>query len=150
MKITPEEAVSDVINTMNKYSALDQNNDNTDLKRQLEIFQGAYVRESQRQKMYGWCTRITQIRFLSKLILGVITEHISPDEASRNYITAIECDNALGNIEGKEVSIMRQKMISLSKLGVPKVFNGKPLQRVFWHVMDRDNLPKLTELITAP
>jgi predicted nucleotidyltransferase component of viral defense system len=147
LETTPEEAVQDVINTMNKYSALDLNNDNTDLKRQLEIFQGAYVRESQRQKMYGWCTRITQIRFLSKLIFDVITERLSPDEASRNYIAAIGFNNALGKIEGKEVNIMRQKLFALSKTEVPKVFNGKPLQRVFWHIVDRDNLPKLTELL---
>jgi hypothetical protein len=147
LEITPEEAVQDVINTMNKYSALDLNNDNADLKRQLEIFQGAYVRESQRQRMYGWCTRITQIGFLSKLILEVITERISPDEASRNYIAAIDCNNALGKIEGKEINSMRQKMATLSKTEVPKVFNGKPLQRVFWHIVDRDNLPKITELV---
>jgi hypothetical protein len=148
LKVTPEGAVQDVIDTMNKYSSLDLNEDNAELKRQLEIFQAAYVRDTEKQRLYGWCTRITQIRFLSKLLLEVITERISPDEASNDYVKAIEFHKALGKIQGKEVNDLRKKIIALSNVTpVPRVFNGKPLQRVFWHILDRENLHKVTELI---
>jgi hypothetical protein len=148
LKVTPESAVQDVIYTMNKYSSLDFSKDNAELKRQINIFQGAYVRESEKQRLYGWCTRITQIRFLSALLLGVITKKISPDEASQDYIAAVRFNNALMKIQGKEVDELRKRLIALSNITpVPKVFNGKPLPRVFWHILDRENLPEITKLI---
>jgi hypothetical protein len=147
-KVTPEQAVQDVIETMNKYSSLDLNKEYAELKRQIQTFQAAYVRDSEQQPLYGWCTRITQIRFLSKLLLDVIEERISPVEASKDYVAAIRINNALGKIQGKEVVDLRQRIIGLSNTKpIPKVFNGKPLQRVFWHVLDRENLPKLIELV---
>ena len=146
LETTPEGALQDVIATMNKYSSLDITNDNQELKRQIEIFQGAYVRASERQRLFGWCTRITQIRFLSNLLLDVLKGEISPDDASKSYITAVQFDSTLEKVQGKEVDAKRQEIIALSKTTVPRVFNGKPLQRVFWHVVDRENLSQLSKL----
>lgn len=147
LNITCQAAVQDVIDTLNKYSSLDMSNDNAEMKRQLEIFQGSYVRESEKQRMYGWCTRITQLRFLSTLILEVINEKISPEEASEEYVAALNFQDAIAKIEGKEVGELRKRLIALSDNPVPKAFKGKPLTRVFWHILDRKNLSEAIKLI---
>jgi len=141
-KLSPKDALEDVRNTMEKYSLLDTAGGDNSIKRNITNFQQFYVGESQRRPLYEWCAWTLRIRFLTQLMLAAIEGQITTSDVAKLYSSAIQVAQSLQTIHGQDIKEVRRKLMALASENIPffKELRGKPLHRVFWQVVNRENL----------
>jgi len=149
MKLSPKDSLKDIENTMEKYSLLDTAGADNSIKRNTTNFQQFYVSESQRQPWYEWCARALRIRFLAQLVATAIENPSTIRQAAKEYSSAIQVAQALQTVRGAEVRELRRKLMALADRDIPyfRELRGKPLHRVFWQVVSRENLNAIQGLI---
>jgi len=148
IKVTPEAALSDIIGTLDEYSTLDLIGE-AEAKNSIRDFQSCYVRESQRKPWFGWCIRACRVRFLSKIILAVVSKQITPDEGSNEYKTALEIGQKLQKLHGVKIADLNKKVTKVASTprNIERAIINKSPERVFWHVVERKNLTAIRDLI---
>jgi len=149
MKLSPKDALKDIENTMERYSLLDTAGADNSVKRNSTNFQQFYVSKSQRQPWYEWCARALRIRFLAQLIATAIESPSTIKQVAKEYSSAIQVAQALQTVRGTEVRELRRKLMALADRDIPyfRELRGKPLHRVFWQVVSRENLNAIQDLI---
>lgn len=149
MQLDPKDALKDIEKTMEKYSLLDTAGADESIKRNITNFQHFYVSGSQRQPWYEWCARALRIRFLAQLIVATIESRSTTKQAAKEYSSATQIARALQTVEGIEVRELRGKLMALADKNIPyfRELRGKPLHRVFWQVVSRENLGAIQDLI---
>lgn len=77
--------LEDIIATMTNYGTVDTSLSDNALKTNIRNFQELYVSQNQKLEYFGWSTRALRIRFLAKLVLDIITNLLSYEEASKIF-----------------------------------------------------------------
>ena len=149
LKLTPEDALVDVAKTMEKYSVLDTAGADREIKRNITNFQQFYIGESQRRPWYEWCVWALRIRFLTHLILSTFEGQSTINDAASDYALAIKLSRELKGFSGEKAKELKRNLLELACRETPflKELKGKPVHRVFWHVVNRENLSVIQSMV---
>jgi hypothetical protein len=149
LKITVVDALADVERTMEKYGLLDTTDANPEVKRNIASFQQFYVSASQKRPLYEWCARALRIRFLSELIRAIVEGKATAEEAGNEYDLAVKIAQSLRALSGEKIKEVNKQLTASAGQQIPhfKSLKGKPLHRVFWQVVSRNNLTKIHDLV---
>jgi hypothetical protein len=149
LKTTAAEALGDVERTMDKYGILDTAGGNPEVKRNITNFQQFYVSTSQRRPMYEWCARALRIRFLSEILKATVEKEIAAVEAGNEYKLAVQTAQLLTTFSGEKIKALNKQLMDAADEEILyfKNLKGKPLQRVFWQVVSRNNLNLIHDFI---
>jgi hypothetical protein len=149
LKTTIAEALADVEQSVDKYGVLDTAGANSEVKRNIANFQNFYVSASQRRPLYEWCARALRIRFLSELLKATVEEEIAAEEAGNEYNLAIQTAQLLTTFSGEKVRALNKQLMNAADKEIPyfKNLKGKPLHRVFWQVVSRNNLNPIHDFV---
>jgi hypothetical protein len=149
LKTTVAEALDDVKRAMDKYGVLDTPDGSPDVKRNIANFQQFYVSASQRRPLYEWCTRALRIRFLSELLKATVEKETVASEAGKEYDLAVQTAQLLTTFSGEKIKALNKQLMEAADKEIPcfKNLKGKPLQRVFWQVVSRNNLNVLHNFV---
>ena len=148
MRVEPIDALEDVKKTMAGFSSIDLASADKQLKKAVNDFQQFYVSESQMgTKQYEWSCRILRMRFLAYLIQLHFMDKLSPHEMERILSLSKSISNRAKLVKAKEVEEARSGLLKLSKGPETKELKGKPLDRVFWHVVTPENIEDLGKSI---
>ena len=142
LKTTVADALADVERTMQKYGILDTAGANPEVKRNIMNFQQFYVSTSQRRPLYEWCARALRIGFLSELLKATIEKKTTAKEAGNEYNLAVQTAQVLTTFSGEKIKALNKQLMDAAdkEISYFKNLKGKPLQRVFWQVVSRNNL----------
>jgi|WetSurMetagenome_2_1015567.scaffolds.fasta_scaffold25405_3 hypothetical protein len=149
LRITVAEALSDVEETMTKYGLLDTEGADAGIKKNVTNFQQFYVSASQKWPLYEWCARALKIRFLSQLLKAASEKKIDVKEAFNEYNLAVQIAQLLTTVKGEQIKTLNKKLMDTADTEIPYFRNlkGKPLLRVFWQVVSRNNLNTIWDLV---
>jgi hypothetical protein len=148
LKITVADALSDVERTMTKYGLMDTADADAGVKKNITNFQQFYVSASQKWPLYEWCVKALRIRFLSQLLKAVSEKKANAKQAFTEYNLAVQIAQLLTTVKGEQVKTLNKKLMGAADTEIPFFRNlkGKPLDRVFWQVVSRNNLNIIKEL----
>jgi len=149
LKMTVVDVLADVERTMEKYGLLDTAGANPEVKRNITSFQQFYVSASQKRPLYEWCARALRIRFLSELLRAIIEGKATAEEAGNEYGLAVKITQWLKVLSGERIKEVNKQLMASADQQIPhfKNLKGKPLHRVFWQVVSRNNLTKIHDLV---
>jgi hypothetical protein len=149
LEIGISDVLDDVERTMERYGLLDTAGADDSLKRNVTNFQQFYVSTSQKWPWYEWSARALRILFLSNLVKATIEGQISVKEAWNMYDSAVQTSQAVMNVKGEEVKVLKRKLMDSADRKIPyfKNLKGKPLHRVFWQIVSRKNLFSIQDLV---
>jgi len=70
-------------------------------------------------------------------------------QAAKEYSSATHVAKVLQTVRGIEVGELRRKLVALADKNIPyfRELRGKPLHRVFWQVVSRENLGAIQDLV---
>jgi len=143
------DVLADVERTMEKYGLLDTAGADPEVKRNITSFQQFYVSASQKRPLYEWCARALRIRFLSELLRAIIEGKATAEEAGNEYGLAVKITQWLKVLSGERIKEVNKQLMASADQQIPhfKNLKGKPLHRVFWQVVSRNNLTKIHDLV---
>jgi hypothetical protein len=149
LKITPGEALRDVIATMDGYSLVDTSGGDLGIKKNIRGFQQFFVNQSQRSPFYGWSSKSLKIRFLATLIGEHIENRLSENDVARAITQSENIALRLDKVSGRAVIELRKRLLDLAETKIPyfKEMKGKPLGRVFWQIVTPRNLQDVESLV---
>ncbi len=149
MKITPTEALHDVIKTMDKYSLVDTSGSDASIKKNIEAFQQFFVNNNQRKPFYGWSSRSLKIKFLATIIGECIENKLSESNAAKAITQSKNIAARLNQISGKDIIEVRKKLLDLAQTKIPyfREMKGKTLDRVFWQILTLENLQDIEPIL---
>ena len=149
IRISSNEALKDVITTMNGYSMVDKVGGDPGIKKNIEGFQQFFVSRSQRSPLYGWSSKSLKIRFLATLIKEHLENGLSKSDVARAIVQSRDIALKLDKISGKAVIELRKELLDLAETKIPyfKEMKGKPLDRVFWQIVTLRNLQDVESLV---
>jgi len=149
IKITPNEALRDVITTMDEHSLVDTSGGNPGIKKNIEGFQQFFVNQGQRSPLYGWSSKSLRIKFLTTLIGEHIENRLSKNDVAKTIAQSKAIALRLDEISGRAVIELRKRLLDLAEAKIPyfKEMKGKPLDRVFWQIVTPRNLKDVESLI---
>ena len=143
------DTLNDVERTMEKYGLLDTAGADAGIKRNITSFQQFYVSASQKWPLYEWCARALRIRFLSQLLKATFEGKTEAKEACNEYNSAVQTAQLLTKIRGETIKVLNKNLMDSADKEIPYFRNlkGKPLHRVFWQVVSRNNLSTIQNLV---
>jgi len=149
MKITPTEALHDVIKTMDKYSLVDTSGGDESIKKNIDAFQQFFVNKNQKRPFYGWSSKSLKIKFLATIISECIENKLSESHAAKVITRSKNIAAKLNQISGKDVIEVRKKLLNLAQTKIPyfKEMKGKTLDRVFWQIIKSENLQDIESIL---
>jgi len=149
IKVTPAEALDDVVKAMNGYSLVDTPSADADTKKGIERFQQFFVNKSQRRPYYEWSSKSLRIRFLAILAQKLLLKEMAAVDVARIIRECKEIEASLRKISGDSVVDLRDKMLKLVQTRVLhyRDLRGKSLERVFWQVLSLENLENMKSLL---
>jgi hypothetical protein len=149
LKITAVDTLNDVERTMEKYGLLDTAGADAGIKRNITSFQQFYVSASQKRPLYEWCARALRIRFLSQLLKATFEGKTEAKEACNEYNSAVQTAQLLTKVRGETIKVLNKNLMDSADKEIPYFRNlkGKPLHRVFWQVVSRNNLSTIQNLV---
>lgn len=149
LEITVTDALNDVEGTMEKCGLLDTTGADAEIKRNITSFQQFYVSASQKWPLYEWCARALRIRFFSQLLKATSEGKIEAKEACNEYNSAVQTAKLLTTVRGETTRVLNRKLMDSADKEIPYFRNlkGKPLHRVFWQVVSRNNLKTIQDLV---
>jgi hypothetical protein len=149
LEITVPDALGDVERTMDKYGLLDTTGADAEIKKNVMNFQEFYVSTSQKWPWYEWCARALRIRFLSQVLNATFEKKIDVKEAFNEYTLAVKIAQLLKAAKGETIKVLTKKLMDSADKEIPYFRNlkGKPLHRVFWQVVTRNNLNAIHDLV---
>ncbi len=147
---TPNEALADVIRTMDEYSLVDTPSGKKETKQEIEKFQQFFVSKSQRKPNYEWSTKALRIKFLATLASRLLEGKMSDTEVTKSLTEYVSIERRLENIQGAVIPELRNEMMKLAQTNIPhfKDLRGKPLKRVFCQIVTPENFEKLIPIVT--
>lgn len=147
-RVEPTDALEDVKKTMTDFSSIDLASADKQFKKAVNDFQQFYVSESQMGiKLYEWSCRILRMRFLASLIQLRFMDKLSLQEMERFLSLSKSISSRAKSAKAKEVEEARSGLLKLSKGQETKELKGKPLDRVFWHMVTPENIEELDKSI---
>ena len=147
-RVEPTDALEDVKTTMTRFSSIDLASADKELKKAVNDFQQLYVSESQRgTRQHEWSCRILRMRFLASLIQLHLMDKISPQEMERMLSLSKSISIRTKSAKAQEVEKARPALVKLLKGPETKELRGKPLGRLFWHVVTPENIEDLDKSI---
>lgn len=149
IKVTPAEALDDVVKAMNGYSLVDTPSADADTKKEIERFQQFFVNKSQRRPYYEWSSKSLRIRFLAILAQKLLLKEMAAVDVARIIRECKEIEASLRKISGDSVVDLRDKMLKLVQTRILhyRDLRGKSLDRVFWQVLSLENLENMKSLL---
>jgi hypothetical protein len=149
MKITPTEALHDVIKTMDKYSLVDTSGGDASIKKNIDAFQQFFVNKNQRKPFYGWSSKSLKIKFLATIIGECIENRLTESNAAKVITQSKSIAAKLNQISGKDVIKVRKKLLDLAQTKIPyfREMKGKTLDRVFWQIVTLKNLQDIQSIL---
>ena len=151
IQVSSNEALRDVIATMDEYSLVDRVEVGGDpgIKKNIEGFQQFFISRSQRSPLYGWSSKSLKIRFLATLIKEHLENGLSKSDVTEAIVQSEDIALKLDKVPGKAVIELRKKLLNLAETKIPyfKEMKGKPLDRVFWQIVTPRNLQDVESLV---
>lgn len=149
MKITPTQALRDVIKTMDKYSLVDTSGGDAAIKKNIDAFQQFFVNKNQRNPFYGWSSKSLKIKFLATLIGECIENKLSESNIAKVIAQSKSIAARLNQVSGKDITEVRKKLLDLAQTKIPyfKEMKGKTLDRVFWQIITLENLQNIESIL---
>jgi len=141
LQIGKKEVLEDVQNSLNKYCLLGTSGADRETWRNITAFQQFYINSSQRRNQDGWSERAWRLRFLSDLITS-IHQGESPKAQAAKYSNVTKISKKLKTVQGKKIIETRRDLLNHAKPHTRffKELRGKPLTRVFWQIIHKDNI----------
>jgi len=149
LEITVPEALSDVERTMDIYGLLDTADADAEIKKNIMNFQQFYVSTSQKWPWYDWCARALKVRFLSQVLKATFEKKINVKEVANEYTLAVNIAQMLIAVKGEKIKVLNKKLMDSAdkEISYFRDLKGKPLHRVFWQVLTRNNLNAILDLV---
>lgn len=149
IELDSESALEDVRKTMFKYSSVDTTKADPQIKTNINNFQQFFVNTSQRRPWHEWSSRTLSTRFLAKLVQGVSSHELNPEEAAQIYAKALNLSAWLKRAKTDRIRETRTLLMNEIQEKIPhfKELRGKPLQRVFWQAATPENLERIEDQI---
>lgn len=149
MKITPTEALHDIIKTMEKYSLVDTSGGDASIKKNIDAFQQFFVNKNQRKPFYGWSSKSLKIKLLATLIGECIENKLSESDVAKVITQSKSIAAKLNQVSGKDVIEVRKKLLNLAQTKIPyfKEMKGKTLDRVFWQIVTLETLQDIKSIL---
>lgn len=150
IKNTTGKFLQDVILTMTNYGKVDTSLGDSAIKTNIRKFQELFVSQNQKLTLEGWSIRALRIRLLAKLVRDVIGNSLSYNDAYKILEAVNSIAVKLNATTGRDtITNRRNSLMSLQKARLPyfKELRGKPLERVFWEVVDINNLNEIQAIL---
>ncbi|NJD01687.1 MAG: nucleotidyl transferase AbiEii/AbiGii toxin family protein [Ruminiclostridium sp.] len=135
--------INDVLTQLKRLSRIDIVSDK-EVTKYINDFQGLYLGNKSNKSPAHWAIASEQLRFIYKLIIN--------GRSLKNYMLALELDKLLefgsetGIAKGKKINEFKEILLKeyghLTDIDV-KILKGKSLKRVFWIIVDVDNIDQL-------
>lgn len=141
LHLDTKDVLNDIQTSLKQYSLLDTSGGNRQIWNNITSFQQFYVNSSQRKNRDEWSERAWRLRFLSELIAS-ISEGESVHAQATKYSSALTMSKKLREIKGEKIVETRKELLKYARPHTPffKELRGKSLNRVFWQIIDRDNI----------
>lgn len=149
IELTPQEALNDVVKTMDEYSLIDTSGGSSDLKKNIEGFQQFFVNKSQRKRLYEWSSRSLKIRFLTMLLRERLENKMTESKVAEIFTRSKNIALKLSRIPGAAVRETRKKLLHLAdtKIKYFKEMKGKTLERVFWQIVTPEKIEEVETIV---
>jgi len=141
LQLEEREVLSDIQTSLQRYCLLGTSGEDGETWNNITRFQQFYVNSSQRKNRDEWAEQAWRLRFLTELI-GSMFEGESAQTQAIKYSSAINTSKKLSEVKGARIIESRKELLKHAKQFTPffKQLRGKSLNRVFWQVIDRENL----------
>ena len=141
LHLDTKEVLNDIQTSLKRYCLLGTSGGDKETWRNITSFQQFYVNSSQRKNRDEWSERAWRLRFLSELITS-ISEGESAQAQATKYSSALTMSNKLREVKGEKIVETRKELLKHARPHTPffKELREKSLNRVFWQIINRDNI----------
>ena len=143
-KYSFNEVIESIKTTMTKYSQIDLNELNEEVKparENLEYFQQLYLPEKQRKPFYAWSTKALKIKYLAELMKN-IHDNYPHQKAFEKLVETKNWERKSQTLEGQELDSTKKELLETLKTITPltrglKELREKPVARIYWQTKSR-------------